>query len=298
MPPSISVIMPVYNGEEFLAESINSILAQTYSDFEFIIVDDASTDSTPQILEEYTRRDSRIRIITNATNKRVANSMNDAHGEALGKYIARMDSDDIAFPERFAKQVAFLEDNPDIDVCGTQAIYHETGRLFSLPTTHQELRWTLLTIPPLANPTSMVKRSLILKSEGFDPSFLPSADYEFWLRLFYKHNAKFANLSEPLLRYRAHPTKDRKEYKSKQVVQRDIIRMKHLAYVDDIFDTNFVQEGFPGITNFDPTDINVVLKCSKNFKKLLIKNERLHFFPQDVLRAVLLQIMALIKKVN
>ena len=109
--PLISVILPVYNGEKHLSECIESILSQTFQDFEFIIVDDASTDNTPQLLKEYAKKDTRIKIVTHSINQKQTVAANTACKYAKGKYIARMDADDIALPNRFIKQVTFLEEN-------------------------------------------------------------------------------------------------------------------------------------------------------------------------------------------
>lgn len=113
--PKISVIMPAYNAERYIREAIDSILRQTWSDFELIIIDDGSTDSTAAIIAEYT--DNRIRFCPNAQNMGVAATLNRGLELACGAYIARMDADDISLPERFAKQAAYLDAHPDVTVC-------------------------------------------------------------------------------------------------------------------------------------------------------------------------------------
>ena len=117
--PQISVVMPAYNAEKYITEAIDSILFQTFKDFEFIIINDASTDSTKDIIESY--KDPRIKLVNNEQNKGVAKSLNIGISVACGKYIARMDADDIALPERFQKQFDFMEQHPNIDVCGSWA---------------------------------------------------------------------------------------------------------------------------------------------------------------------------------
>src|SRR5688572_1551532 len=112
MLPVISVLMSVYNGASYLPESVESILAQTFTDFEFIIIDDCSVDETPQILNTYAQGDSRIRIIRNPENKGLTASLNIGLAEAQGKYVARQDADDISLPQRFEKQIQSLEGNP------------------------------------------------------------------------------------------------------------------------------------------------------------------------------------------
>ena len=123
--PKISVVMPVYNGEKYLREAIESILDQTYQDFEFIMVNDASTDGSGSILSEFANLDQRIRILTNESNLGIAGATNRGIAQARGEYIALMDQDDISLPERFEKQVEFLSNHPDISVLGTNSIILE-----------------------------------------------------------------------------------------------------------------------------------------------------------------------------
>lgn len=117
--PRISVIMPLYNEEKFVGESIESVLAQTYGDFELIIVDDASTDASPDIVRQYTEKDNRIVALRNETNGGAACSRNRDLDVARGEFIAFADADDLLAPERFARQIAFFGQHPEIDLCGS-----------------------------------------------------------------------------------------------------------------------------------------------------------------------------------
>jgi glycosyltransferase involved in cell wall biosynthesis len=117
--PKISVVMPVYNGKEYLALAVESILRQTFADFEFIIINDGSTDNSADIAASY--EDPRIKLLHNDKNLGLIPSFNRGLENSRGEYIARMDADDIAFPDRFKKQVAFLDDHPDIALCGSWA---------------------------------------------------------------------------------------------------------------------------------------------------------------------------------
>ena len=128
MKPFISVIMSVYNAEQFLREAIDSILNQTYDNFEFIIIDDASTDSSNAILRSY--NDHRIRVHLNKENSGLTKSLNIGLALAKGTYIARQDADDVSYPERFQRQLDFFQANPGLDIAGTQATYiYEDGQL-------------------------------------------------------------------------------------------------------------------------------------------------------------------------
>ena len=178
--PKISVIMPAYNAERYIREAIDSILRQTWSDFELIIIDDGSTDSTAAIIAGYT--DNRIRFCPNAQNMGVAATLNRGLELACGAYIARMDADDISLPERFAKQAAYLDAHPDVTVCGTAIeLFFPCG---------------------IAHPSVMMRRAAILELGGYDPAFNGMEDYELWCRVAEK--GKIAVLPEILLRYRIH----------------------------------------------------------------------------------------------
>ena len=154
----ISILMPVHNEEQFLAESIESILAQTYSNFEFLIVDDGSTDSTPKILKSYARKDPRINIIT-LKKSGLAHALNVALKKARGYYIARMDGDDIALPQRFETQIAYLQKHKNIIAVGAQAeLIDEYGQslgLKSFPSQPKELYKLMFIAMPIQHPLLM-----------------------------------------------------------------------------------------------------------------------------------------------
>ena len=143
--PLCSVVMPTYNDSRHLAAAIESILDQTFRDFEFIIIDDCSTDKTPEILEQYRCQDTRIRIVRNAENLGVARSLNKAIALTQSPFIARMDGDDLSLPTRLEKQIAYMQAHPEVGVLGTQNIFiDEQGQyseqfIWSKPTSHNLL---------------------------------------------------------------------------------------------------------------------------------------------------------------
>ncbi|MFC1784215.1 glycosyltransferase family 2 protein [Candidatus Neomarinimicrobiota bacterium] len=197
-PPIISVILPVFNGEDHLAECIESILHQTYTNFEFIIVDDASTDTTPKILKKYSRQDERIKIITNLINQKQTISANIACKNAGGKYLARMDADDIALPMRLKKQFEFLEKYPDYGLVGSWTdTINENGEILGQWKTASEtgvLNWNLLFGTSFAH-SSVTMRTALVKEVGYYQS--PEAeDYDLWSRL--SRVSEVANLPEVL----------------------------------------------------------------------------------------------------
>src|SRR4051812_26679567 len=117
--PTVSVLMAVYNGEQYLREAVNSILSQTFKDFEFIIIDDGSTDRSPELLASYARADSRVKLISRP-NKGLTKSLNEGLHAARGEFVARMDGDDISLPERFERQVSYLREHPEVVLVGSR----------------------------------------------------------------------------------------------------------------------------------------------------------------------------------
>ena len=197
----ISVIMPVYNGQDYLETAISSILHQTWQKWELIIVDDGSTDSSIEIIHHQT--DDRIRLTQNQRSKGVAGALNTGLDLATGKYIARMDADDISHPERLAKQFTFLEGNPEISICGCWVHYFGTVRgLWSYPLNDANAKAKLLFSPPFAHPTVLMKSDVFADGTRYDEDCGYVEDYELWVRLMNRY--RFANLPTPLLEYRLH----------------------------------------------------------------------------------------------
>lgn len=208
--PKVSVIMATRNGASTLPDAVISILNQTLEDFEFIIVDDGSTDGTPELLRSLVHANTRISTLTNKTSIGLAASLNRGLDIAKGRYIARMDDDDISEPTRLEKQVAFLDSNPHVHVCGTNAtvirpFWHEPKEYDPAPPEFDKtIKVEMLRRPGLLHPTVMMRGAYIrAKQVRYDPSFLKGQDYELWTRLAFDHGAIFHNLQEPLLRYRA-----------------------------------------------------------------------------------------------
>ena len=206
MKPEISVVMPVYNGEKYLKEAIESILNQTFKNFEFIIINDGSTDKTEKIIKSY--GDERIVYIDNESNLGLSKSFNVGIKAARGTYLARMDADDVSLLERFEKQLNFLKNHSEIGVLGTAITrIDEDGKklgISSRPTEHLGIKWQSLFSTPLFHPTVMA-RADVLKKHPFDETLHNSEDYELWSRLLFTTDTQFANLSEPLFKYRVFP---------------------------------------------------------------------------------------------
>ncbi len=204
--PLISVNMPVYNGERFLAAALESVLAQTFSDFEFIIVDDGSRDRSVEIIRAYEARDSRILLAQSQRNLGGAAARNLALALSSGEFIALMDCDDVCRPERLERQLDFLRARPDIGVlgAGARAVDQQLKPLydFDLPQRHALIVFNLFLGSFLIHPTVMIRRELLEAVGGYEPGRRTAIDTELWSRLIWR--TRFANLPETLLLYRRH----------------------------------------------------------------------------------------------
>lgn len=223
--PKISVIMPAYNAEKYIAESINSILSQTFTDFEFIIINDASIDSTKEIIESF--KDPRIKLINNRQNKGVAKSLNTGIAVAKGKYIARMDADDISLQQRFQTQFDFMEQNPDIDICGCWAeTFGDSQCIIKVPEKHNDIKDRLFFSCSMLHPTVIFKSNLSLQ---YSSDFPRAEDYDLWCRKI--NELKFANIPEVLLHYRIHSNQVGQANKTKQNQDSNLIRLRNLKNI-------------------------------------------------------------------
>ena len=201
--PLLSVIMPVYNGEKYLSETIESILNQTFTDFELLILNDNSSDSTQAIIERYQQKDSRISVIVKEANVGPANLRNEGFSLAKGEYIALMDADDIALPTRFEKQIQVLNAHPEVGVCGTWFTFFggKKDKTVRQPEKHAKIKVSFLSSCSIGNPTVMVRKSA-LKEYRFENQYVPVEDYDLWSRMITTTN--FYIVQESLLNYRQH----------------------------------------------------------------------------------------------
>lgn len=207
MPPEprISVAMSVYNSARFLAEAIESILGQTFGDFEFLIVDDGSSDGSAAIIDDYARRDSRIRAI-HQPNAGLVASLNRMIANARAPMIARMDGDDVSLPARFEKQVAFLDANPDYGVVGTAT--HDIDVLGRMkrnhdfhPADHPGFQEAVRAGRPLlCHPSAMMRSEVVRAAGGYRSAFAHCEDYDLWLRL--SETTRLCSIPDRLLLYR------------------------------------------------------------------------------------------------
>lgn len=200
----VSVILPVFNGERFIQEAIASILSQSFTDWELIVVDDASTDRSASLVQA--TADARITLLHNDVNRGVVESLNRGIDHSRGTYICRMDCDDIAMPDRIEKQVRFMEDHPAHAVVGCNIhLIDERGTVIgekTFPRTSEEIRRSLFIHNPFAHGGVMIRKRVLDYVGGYDVRFLHNEDYDLWLRIGARY--PMANLSEQLLKRRIH----------------------------------------------------------------------------------------------
>lgn len=237
--PVVSVLMSVHNDAEYLEDAIESILDQTYRDFEFLITDDCSQDGSRSIIRSYARNEERVKAFVNEVNQGLAASLNDMLDEARGRFIARMDADDISRSCRFERQVDYLESNSSVDVVFSNTrIIDKHGNPVCVawrPDEEEIVNWIgrRCYIP---HPTVMVRKSSIREVDGYDESYWTGQDHDLWQRM-KENGATFRYLSEVLLDYRLNPDSVRAEYdgdywfKVSNMCIWNKSRLKSLAYL-------------------------------------------------------------------
>lgn len=203
----ISLIMAVHNQASYLRESIESLLAQSCGDFELIIVDDASTDASRDLLDEYAHRDGRIELVRNATNLGLTRALNVGLARARGAFIARQDADDVSLAPRLAAQMRFLSQHEDVGLLGTAYVLMDhrgnLGEVVHPPPTDTGIRWRMLFHNAFCHSSVMLRReSLRHAIGGYDPALGCAQDYDLWVRVLSRTTG--ANLPEPLVRLRIH----------------------------------------------------------------------------------------------
>jgi glycosyltransferase involved in cell wall biosynthesis len=205
--PLVSIVLPVFNGEKYISEAIESVLEQSFKDFEFIIINDGSTDTTPRILDKMCSRDYRVRVLS-GPNVGYALALNKGVACASGLFIARMDSDDICLPERLERQVTYLQANADCVVVGSSLLLIDfegaTVGVRKYPIKHDDIDAAHIggLGAHLAHPATMFRKTYFDKVGGYRPKFEPAEDLDLWLRL--AEVGKLANVPDVLLKYRLH----------------------------------------------------------------------------------------------
>lgn len=277
----VSVIMPCFNAEKYLKTAIESILNQTYKNLEFIIIDDGSTDSTSEIIKTFD--DNRIVFISRDKNYGISNCLNIGINKANGKYIARMDADDISIANRIEIQYSFMERNLDYVLCGTQYLNFDNKGTSNLLESHQILQLMLLRCNQIIHPSVFIRKSILIENGiRYNENMLYSQDYDLWIKL--TNYGKICNLPQPLIKYRIHNGQISKAKFSDQkrldlAVRKDYLTQ--LNYPLDIDTQKFIDRFYGAEKNIVLEDIKYIkdiwLFISKNYMNRIDVRNRKYF---------------------
>jgi len=267
--PLITVLMPVYNAAPYLAEAIDSILNQRFKDFEFLIINDGSTDNSLEIINSY--KDKRILLINNGQNIKLIATLNKGIELAQGKYIARMDADDISLPERLEKQVQFMETHPEVGLCGSFVRTVGLAKNYDVhyACSHDEIKFNLFFDTHFPHPAAFIRKSVLSENNlKFDFGFIHAEDFELWNRM--AQHTRLAILPEILVHKRVHPEQISVKYTPIQLevsskIRRQLIKNLGIEPTDKeilLYD-NFLEQNIPK----EKMDVIVLL----NFLDKLIK---------------------------
>ncbi len=238
--PRVSVVMPFKNRADLIGETIDSVLSQTWTDFELICISDGSTDESDEIVRGYAAKDARVSLVSNENKPGVAGAANTGLAHARGEFVARIDSDDIMLQNRIAVQVRFMDEHPEVAVCGSwvQTFGEVDGTIWRLPVSHEEICVWMLFHGALAHPAVIIRRQRFEEiGLRYDGNFA-AEDYELWTRAARK--VRLANVPRILLRYRIHPTAvtttyhDRLMASVRRVHQRQLRELGLTASADEL----------------------------------------------------------------
>lgn len=281
--PLVSVNMPVYNGESFIKKAIESILSQTFQDFEFIIVNDGSTDNTVAIIEQF--NDPRIKLVHNDQKSGLAHVRNKAINESGGKYIAILDSDDIAYPDRLQKQVDFLETHSGYClVCSWVDYIDGNGKIVGneyLEYADNEIPSALFFLDCIAQSSVMMRRDMLPGNLPYNTDLVIGEDYDLWIQLAKKY--KMHIMQEPLIQYRNHLSNTSQNMRdSVDRMIRKIMRQQweYLGMTDGTVDEETLQLSI--IHNSYNRERDFVSGLSRYFRKVLYANRRSKRFPTGI----------------
>lgn len=293
MQIDISVIMSVYNGETYLKEAIESVVNQTFKNWELIIINDCSTDSTSEILAQFALKDERIKVYTNEVNLKLPSSLNKAISLCNGKYIARMDADDICLPERFEKQYKFMEENTDVALSscrfmtvknGVYASGGAGGRCDS-----KALRAMLLVANPILHP-GVIAKAEVMKRFNYDTTLTCTEDLELWTRMA-MNNLKIQILPECLLIYRLHDKQITSTTLERQHTEVLKIQNKYYSSLLEMMNEEMQKFYICGIYFTETPDICKFLEYAKWLRRNTSKN-----FDKNTINYALFEVLAEYKR--
>ncbi len=293
MKPDISVIMSVYNGEAYLAEAIESIINQTYKNWELIVINDCSNDSTYDILSDFAKRDERIKVHSNEVNLKLPASLNKAISLSSGKYIARMDADDISLPERLEKQYKFMEENSNISLSSCRFMTMKNGVFASGGAggrcDNDAIRAMLLVSNPILHPGVFAKAE-VMKKFNYDTSLTCTEDLELWTRMAMA-GEKMEILPECLLLYRLHDKQITSTTLERQHTEVLKIQQKYYGALAEEMDPDTKEFYISGIYFKEKTDTDKYLAYASWLKNVTGKS-----FDKETISYALLEILAEYKR--
>lgn len=272
--PIVSVVMAAFNEEKYIYDSIDSVLNQSFTEFEFIIVNDGSTDNTEKIILSF--NDTRIKYIKNEKNLKLIDSLNKGLEASKGKYIARMDADDICLPNRLKIQVDFMEQNPEIGISGSQlTVFGDSEGVMNYPLEHEDIRLGLFITSCFGNNVVILRRDVLEKHKLFFPKgYFHAEDYKCWTNWLSVTRAK--NLDISLVKYRSHSNSVSVQNKVIQRQTRNRIRTEYLTGVFDLKNDSKIALDFTGKNSKKRINaINTILhinKTSNCFDDIKFKN--------------------------
>lgn len=278
--------MPVYNASAYVKEAIDSILNQSYTNFEFIIINDGSTDGSENVILSF--KDPRVRYVKNEKNLGLIATLNKGIDLCKGDHIIRMDADDISLPDRIKKQVEFMDAHPEVGVCGSDYIQFGKGREIFHRSHHAHdliFGWTLFNAS-VVHP-ALIIRSSVIRSEQpyFNSEYKHAEDYELWSRLIFK--CKFADVPETLLKYRLHGSQVSRKYRAEQIengnkVRKKLLEKTGIRFTAEEFRVHCLLGSSQRIKDLKDLDI-----LSGWFDSLLEQNKTLKFLPEHILKQIL-----------
>ncbi|MBQ4111032.1 MAG: glycosyltransferase [Clostridia bacterium] len=293
MKPEISVIMSVFNGETYLKEAIESVRNQTFENWELIVINDCSTDKTGEILADFSLKDERIKVHTNEVNLKLPASLNKAISLSSGKYIARMDADDICLPERLEKQYKFMEENSDVSLSSCRFMTVKNGVYMSGGAggrcDSKAIKAMLLVANPILHPGVFAK-SEVMKRFNYDTSLTCTEDLELWTRMAMA-DEKLEILPECLLIYRLHDKQITSTTLERQHTEVLKIEQKYYEMLIRKMDEKMQEFYIKGIYFTETADVNKFLEYAK-----WLKTSASESFEKNDINYALLEVLAEYKR--
>lgn len=281
--PKISVVMPIYKGDKYLSEAVDSILNQTFSDFEFIIICDDPSDETRYLLDKYRQKDSRMKVHYQE-KQGLVNSLNKGISLSKGEYIVRMDADDISLPNRLIKQVKFMDENPEVGISGTAVkTFGDELHVWKYPCDHDTIVCNMLFQCSIAHPTVIVRKSIFCQNRfSYHENESYAEDYGLWIRT--AKVTKLANIPDILLYYRFHASNTNRHAQKDMSDEMRLSQIRQLG----ISPTKLESEIHEAISDFRYEKSEEFIHSAKSWlEKLQAANSKMSIYPEPAFSKVL-----------